>query len=199
MARTKDYEWISDMCENEGIEERKVEKCSTYLFETYFKAKRARRFSELKKAVNNNDIIETEAKKTEEKKKMRHEYLLLMQGVKKVDQRKFVLAALSTSWIDEKIEMIINEIADLCDNGTLYRTILIETYLKEKPLKREELYRACGLGRTAYFDRRKEALLLFGILTYKYAHRREQEDGMNDDGGNEAEIIDGIGPGAAII
>ncbi len=50
MARTKDYEWISDMCENEGIEERKVEKCSTYLFETYFKAKRARRFSELKKS-----------------------------------------------------------------------------------------------------------------------------------------------------
>ncbi|MCR5290793.1 MAG: hypothetical protein K6E51_12445 [Treponema sp.] len=36
---------------------------------------------------------------------------------------------------------------------------------------------ACGVGRSAYFARRAEAVTLFGILTYKYALRsREKED-----------------------
>ena len=69
MARTKDYEWISDMCENEGIEERKVEKCSTYLFETYFKAKRARRFSELKKLLIITILLRLRPRKQKRKRK----------------------------------------------------------------------------------------------------------------------------------
>ena len=199
MARTKDYEWIAGMYENEGIDEKKGLKWVTYLFENFFKSKRTRRFGELKKTGNlSGMIIETDAKIKAEKRKIRHDYLLLMQG-SKVDPRRFVIAALSTSWIDEKIEMIINEMVSLCENGALYKTILEETYLKEKPLKYEALYTACGLCRTTYFERRKEALLLFGVLTYKYANRREQEDIINGDISNEAEIVEGISQSAAII
>ena len=191
MARTKDYEWIAGMYENEGIDEKKGLKWVTYLFENYFKSKRTRRFGELKKTGNlSGMIIETDAKIKAEKRKIRHDYLLLMQG-SKVDPRRFVIAALSTSWIDEKIEMIINEMVSLCENGALYKTILEETYLKEKPLKYEALYTACGLCR--------KALLLFGVLTYKYANRREQEDIINGDISNEAEIVACIGQSAAII
>ena len=99
-----------------------------------------------------------------------------MTGASRKDFNNFIWNALSASWIDEKIKMILDEISGYEEVGPLYKTIIEETYLKKNKLTREELYAACGLGRTAYFDRRKEAVTLFGILTWKYAQRREIED-----------------------
>jgi len=166
---TKDFDWISEMCRQEGLEVKRVKDSGDYLFEGYFKAKRSRRFN-ASKIINDNSNVPAE------KRKVRREYLLLMRGASKKDHKEFVWEALSVNWIDEKIEMIINEIAGYDEVGILYKTILEETYLKEKPLKGDALYRACGVGRSAYFARRAEAVTLFGILTYKYAYRREKED-----------------------
>lgn len=166
---TKDFDWISEMCRQEGLEVKRVKTSGDYLFEGYFKAKRSRRFDS-SKIINDNSMVPAE------KRKVRREYLLLMKGASKKDHKEFVWEALSVNWIDEKIEMIINEMAGYDEVGTLYKTILEETYLKEKPLKGDALYRACGVGRSAYFERRAEAITLFGILTYKYALRREKED-----------------------
>ena len=165
---TKDYYWISEMCRQMGVERKRVLKSGEYLLETYFRAKRSRRFDEVR-TVRSMNI-------TAEKQKIRREYLLLMKGASKKDYAEFVWEALSAPWIDDKIKMILDVIGSYGEVGALYRTILEETYLKEKPLKGEALYRACGLGRSAYFNRRKEAIALFGILTYKYAKRREEED-----------------------
>ena len=166
---TKDFDWISEMCRQEGLEVKRVKTSGEYLMENYYKGKRSRKF-------NTSKIISDQRNSPAEKRKVRREYLLLMKGASKKDHREFVWESLSLDWIDEKIEMIINEIAGYDEVGELYKMILEQTYLSEKPLKGEALYRACGVGRSAYFARRSEAVTLFGILTYRYAKRREKED-----------------------
>lgn len=166
---TKDFDWISEMCRQEVLDPKRVKNSGEYLLGSYFKARRSRRF-------NTSNIISTVKDVPAEKRKIRREYLLLIKGATKKDHKEFVWEALSVSWIDEKIQMIIEEIAGYEDVGELYKTILVETYLNEKPLKGDALYRACGVGRSAYFSRRSEACTLFGILTYRYAKRREDED-----------------------
>ena len=166
---TKDFDWISEMCRQAGLDPKRVKNSGEYLLGSYSKARRSRRF-------NASNIISNVEDVPAEKRKIRREYLLLMKGATKKDHREFVWEALSVNWIDEKIQMIIDEIAGYEEVGEVYKNILEETYLKEKPLKGEALYRACRVGRSSYFTKRAEACTLFGILTYRYAKRREDED-----------------------
>ncbi|SFG07414.1 hypothetical protein SAMN04487761_10387 [Lachnospiraceae bacterium C7] len=165
---TQDFTWIASICRQEGLDVKKVRKSAEYLLKNYYKAKRTREFQE-PTVTKPHDICQ-------QKQKIRREYLLIMTGASRKDFNNFIWNALSASWIDEKIKMILDEISGYEEVGPLYKTIIEETYLKKNKLTREELYAACGLGRTAYFDRRKEAVTLFGILTWKYAQRREIED-----------------------
>lgn len=166
---TKELEWISEMCKHEGLEVKRVRKSGETLLGGYFKGKRARNFVDSK-------VVGVNSCDPESKRKIRREYLLLMKNASRKDYREFIWEALSLNWIDEKIRMIVDEIGEYGEVGTLYKTILVETYMKEKSLKGDDLYRACGCGRSTYFSRKVEAVTLFGILTYRYALRREKED-----------------------
>ena len=50
-------------------------------------------------------------------------------------------------------------------NGNLYKNIIIECYLgKHKLTENEILQKLPAMDRSTYYDRKKEAILLFGII-----------------------------------
>lgn len=166
---TRDFEWISSICEKDGFEVEKVKKSTEYLFENYYKAKIARELD--RPVITDDEVIMLQ------QQKIRHEFLhIITEGGSKEEYNKLIWDALSISWIDERIQMLLEEMTEYSDVGPLYRNILEETYLKKKQLTNEDLYAACGMGKTAYYERKKEAVVLFGVLLWKFAHGRELED-----------------------
>jgi len=61
------------------------------------------------------------------------------------------------------IEKTIDAIQRYPTNGSLYHTILSSYYIDEQPCSDEAIYGELGLERTGYYQRKREAALLFGL------------------------------------
>ena len=115
-----------------------------------------------------------------QKQEMRRELLRLMKKDTKrfkAEQEKFIIKALMAPWMWEKIEQLLNKVADFHEQGPVYKKILLLGYLTEKPLTGEALQEKIPeLGDNTITYRKREAIKLFGIYIWEYALRRENED-----------------------
>ncbi|WP_035764981.1 hypothetical protein [Butyrivibrio sp. NC2002] len=114
-----------------------------------------------------------------QKQEMRREYLLIMQDEGEEAKKKqslFVTRVLNTSWIVEKIDMVLGMVADFHDVGSLYREILEESYLNDKIMTVEKMAVKHSMSESGVRNTRREAIKLFAFYIWAYAQRRESED-----------------------
>lgn len=114
-----------------------------------------------------------------QKQEMRREYLLIMQDEGEEAKKKqslFVTRVLNTSWIVEKIDMVLGMVADFHDVGSLYREILEESYLNDKIMSVEKMAVKHSMSESGVRNTRREAIKLFAFYIWAYAQRRESED-----------------------
>lgn len=68
-----------------------------------------------------------------------------------------------TKWIIELVDNAMRKIRDYPCRGDLYCEILSKCYLSQFKYKEVELLRIMDMERSTYYDRKKEAVLLFGL------------------------------------
>lgn len=136
---------------------------------------------------------------TKEKQRIRRKYIEIISGGHKytdAEYEDFIWEVVRSRWFMEKADMIMDSIEEMVDGkisttpynpmneeerrleGKQLKTILKLAYLNsENQLKTKKEIMAEMEISEATFDRRHPvAIVLFGILMWIYANRREQED-----------------------
>lgn len=118
-----------------------------------------------------------------ERRELRRRFLDLFWKPLKENEKEMeelVEDAMNTSWFDELLTFAIG-IISFFDKGKTYKKILEVCYLnadeKDTQLDRQL---ACGLGRTSFNDKHKEAVTLIGIEAWMHAKNMEYEEMAKD-------------------
>lgn len=74
-----------------------------------------------------------------------------------------------TKWMIDLIDKAMYKIYEYYNNGKLYHEILSKTYLVSFKYTESELLEILEIERSTYYDRKKEAVLLFGVALWGYA------------------------------
>lgn len=168
---SKDYQRIDDICYAEGFLGEDVFNKAFLMFEDYGLHKFKKTYGVIKNPTKE------QIKKS--KQSVRDKLLTVMSKPfteAQVEQKMLVEEVLSYEWFLEKLDYALEEIADFHKSGKLYKDLLNATYFKPKTDNLEEIYRSLYLGESTYYAKRREAIMLFGIMLWKYAKRREYED-----------------------
>lgn len=93
-----------------------------------------------------------------------------------------VCSLLNTKWIVDLVETAIERIRDYPVQGDLYCEILFKCYLSRFSYTESELLEILHLERSSFYDRKKEAILVFGISMWGTAipKMRELHEGMEE-------------------
>ena len=68
-----------------------------------------------------------------------------------------------TKWIIELVDMAMLKIREYPDKGALYCEIISKAYLNRFKYRESEMLEVLNMKRSTYYDRKKEAILLFGL------------------------------------
>ena len=68
-----------------------------------------------------------------------------------------------TKWIIELVDMAMLKIREYPDKGALYCEIISKAYLNRFKYRESEMLEVLNMERSTYYDRKKEAILLFGL------------------------------------
>ena len=71
-----------------------------------------------------------------------------------------------TKWIIELVDMAMLKIREYPDKGALYCEIISKAYLNRFKYKESEMLEVLNMERSTYYDRKKEAILLFLSLIH---------------------------------
>ena len=69
-----------------------------------------------------------------------------------------------TRWLIERVEETVCRVKEYPGLGTLYYDILFRAYFSFFPYTESEILEELHIERSRYYDRKKEAIFLFGIL-----------------------------------
>lgn len=89
-----------------------------------------------------------------------------------------------TKWIIELVDMAMIKIRDYPYKGDLYCEIISKTYLSRFKYREVEMLEVLNLERSTYYDRKREAILLFGLSLWGTAIPRLKEfleDAQNEE------------------
>ena len=68
-----------------------------------------------------------------------------------------------TKWIIELVDMAMLKIREYPDKGALYCEIISKAFLNRFKYRESEMLEVLNMERSTYYDRKKEAILLFGL------------------------------------
>lgn len=74
-----------------------------------------------------------------------------------------------TKWMTELVQWALLRIREYPCKGELYCNILSKCYLSQFDYRETELLELLNMERSSYYDRKKEAILLFGLALWGYA------------------------------
>ena len=74
-----------------------------------------------------------------------------------------------TKWMIDLIDNALYKIYEYHNNGKLYHEILSKSYLTVCTYTEPELLEAFNMERSTFYDRKREAVLLFGVALWGYA------------------------------
>jgi hypothetical protein len=106
----------------------------------------------------------------------------------KKEKKSFAWKVACEKWYGDKSYLVLEQMKDFVEGGDVLAYIIDSVYMKGKNTKKSddsmqiELY----MGRTKYFAVKKDAIVLYGLLIWKYCKRRDQEDkakGIIDENG----------------
>lgn len=94
-----------------------------------------------------------------------------------------------TRWLAELIEHTMIKVRDFPENGTLYHEILSKCFLSKCRYTENELLEILHLERSRFYDRKKEAVMVFGLSLWRssipnlksYMAAKEKMDRYMDD------------------
>lgn len=136
---------------------------------------------------------------TKMKQEIRREYIEIISGIRKYSDKDywdFVWKVVRCKWFAGKVDMVLDAIEEIVDGqvsgtpydprregeycleGKQFRTILKGTYLDKKTeLKsKKNICTDMEISEATFNRRIEDAIVLFGILIWIYANRRERED-----------------------
>lgn len=110
----------------------------------------------------------------------------------KKERRVFAWKVACEMWYSEKSIMVLDHMKMFVEEGEALAHIIDSVYMKGENTKKsdEAMQKELFMGHTKYFDVKKDAIVLYGLLIWKYCKRRDREDrdnGIIDENGN---IID---------
>ena len=96
------------------------------------------------------------------------------------EQEDLIDELIKLIWFREKIDMILDQMLDFrgVGNGYVYKMIIKQCYFDDEIRPNKEIYNRLGegVGRSNFYDKRITGTLLFGIMMWKYALRRQKEE-----------------------
>lgn len=134
---------------------------------------------------------------TKKKQEIRRRYLEIMSGIREFTEEeysRFVWDVVRSRWFSEKADMVLGRIEEMIDGsitdspydperdvkkeGKQLKTIIHDAYLngKNKVKTPVEIYTAMEISKATYNRRLPDGVVLFGIVMWIYANRREKED-----------------------
>ncbi len=81
----------------------------------------------------------------------------------------------STEWITKVVKASLNKVREFPQHGELYYNILTKKYLNEEDMKDEQVVSELDMDRATFYRRKKEAILLCGILMWEEARDKKME------------------------
>ena len=179
-----------EICRRENMSYQKVHELAEKLLERYARGQSdALRGNKYRKKIFGSI--------QQEKQYIRRRYIEIIKGKKPYtdeDYEDFIWDVVTSRWFEEKAKMVLDRIellVDGCVSGTSYdaeedvhrqgkqiRTILKEAFLSGENNVMDEvsIYTGMEISRATYLRRRPDGIVLFGILMWIYARRREEED-----------------------
>ena len=162
------YKTITRICNTEGFETDNIYNLVLSFFKTHKRLRWA-------KKVNPISDRTSEPVQCEE---LRQEFRVAMSTDDRKVHESFIWKLFSSGWDDTQIQIVLDEISDFQDVGKTYRKIITEAFLSEDNVSGKELYKECQLGKTAFFNKRKEALCLFGITMWLYVRDKNKVESL---------------------
>ena len=78
-----------------------------------------------------------------------------------------------TDWILKAVDVVLEKVKEFYPSGEVYYNILAKAYFDEEDKKDLEVAEELALDRSTYYRRKKEAILLCGMLLWEEARERE--------------------------
>ena len=88
----------------------------------------------------------------------------------------------SEHWI-QLIDLAIERVRTFYKRGDLYAELLSKNYLTGVVYRVDEIIESLGLERSVYYNRRQEAVLLFGYALWAIVIPREKVNARTESGG----------------
>jgi len=88
---------------------------------------------------------------------------------KKREFEERVSGLFETKWMIGLIDTAMKRVKEYHTNGASYYEILAKCYLSSKPLSESEILEQLNIERSIFYERKKEAVLLFGIAMWGFA------------------------------
>lgn len=186
VSRMTAHDLANEICETEGLAYNDI----------YVMAKALLiRYSKGRTYASEQCVDETAI--TKQKQSIRRRYINIMKdrlNYNEQDYKEFIWDVVKASWFLDKARMILDKIEVLVDGaidnkaydpvtdreqeGKLLRTIITKAYLTGKHSSKvdDAITTLLELPRSTYYKKKKDAVVLFGILMWIYAKRREDED-----------------------
>ncbi len=180
------HDLAKEICEQEGV---KYE-------DTYCIAKALLNRYGSGQAYASEQLLDEDAI-VKQKQSIRRRYINIMKNrmnCGKKECREFIWSVVRAQWFMEKAKMTLDKIAYMVDGivddtaydpekdrdleGKLLKTIIDKAYLRGKNNAKsdESIYIDLEIPRSTYFKKKKDAIVLFGVLMLSYAKRRERQD-----------------------
>ncbi len=185
-SRLTAHDIANEICRTEGVAYDDIYKMAKALLVRY---SRGQSYA--------SEKCEDETVITKQKQSIRRRYINIMKdrtNYSEQDYTEFVWDVVKASWFLEKARMILDKIEMLVDGaidartydpikdreleGKLLKTIITKAYLTGKYSAKVDnaVTTLLELPRSTYYRKKKDAVVLFGILMWTYAKRRENED-----------------------
>ena len=107
----------------------------------------------------------------------------------KKERKSFAWKVACEVWYSEKSILVLEQMKAFVEEGAALAHIIDSVYMRGKNTSKTDLAMRLELhmGRTKYFDVKKDAIVLYGLLIWKYCKKRDKQDkenGVIDENGN---------------
>lgn len=92
------------------------------------------------------------------------------------DRAVFAYAVACTSWFEEKSSLLLESMKTKVPDGEEMVTILNRAYLNDEAMTDVAIQQSLNMSDGTYGRRKKDAIVLYGVLILEYAIKREKED-----------------------
>ena len=168
--KTKDEEGIDFICERMGFDPKVVYELTKMMLEQYSRSVAAGKVVE--DFRSEEELLAT-------KRQMRKDFLVIMKqpiDESRETQKKLLFQISEYKWLSDLKDFVLDAMEEYGEYGPIYRKILEFCYMVRKRLTHHEIASEIGLSPSTITNKKREAIKLFGIYSYRLAALRDEED-----------------------